>query len=89
MNTPLNRPTRVKFCGVRLRSTRLVSCVISTLGVLVFYALFPWNFYLQAILVVLGIWGLVFWAETGNYPLVFVPRYYQVRLRQAQEERSP
>lgn len=79
MSAPLNRPTIVNFAGMKVRSTRLVGVLFSTLGVVVFYAILPIHFLLQASLVVGGIWWLVYYAETGHSPMFFLPKYYLVR----------
>lgn len=89
MSAPLNRPTVVNFAGLKVRSTRLVGVLFSTIGVVLFYAILPIHFFLQAGLVVGGIWCLVYYAETGHGPLFFLPKYYLVRLVPEDEEAAP
>jgi len=89
MSAPLNRATVVNFAGLKVRSTRLVGVFFSTIGVVLFYAILPVNFLLQATLIVGGIWCLVYYAETGHGPLFFLPKYYLVRWVVEDEEANP
>lgn len=79
--TPINRPTVVHFIRWDIKSTRLAGILIALLVGSIFFILVPINIFIQGGVVYFGMRFWVTWAETGHLPGVFLPTYFQVRLK--------